>query len=371
MGFVTVMSILIVAAGIGLKLANDQIEPFVPNGLPKQMKAIRAHGPGNGTHLGDVRVDQLPLPEVGPGQVLIRVRAAAINPSDVLYLQGAYSASDSEFGFPYQGGFEGSGTVVGHGGGLFGQSLLHQRVAFALQDASAYAEYAVVDQDRVLALPADLSYERGAFSFVNPLTAVGMVSTALSEGHTGIVQTAAASALGKMFLRLCRQQSIPLINVVRREEQKQLLIKHGALPEHVLVSTDKDFEEQLRKLTHDMHVTAAFDAVAGDSPGQLLELLPEHSTVYVYGVLSGKPIGNISARSLFRTDKRLAGWHLAAWLDNLYFVQKIWYTLKMRNMLSTTLATEIGTRVSFENFVEETNKYIHAATNNKRVLIVP
>merc|ERR1712182_41807 len=107
-----------------------------------------------------------------------------------------------------------------------------------------------------------------------------------------------------------------------------------ALSEHVLVSTDKDFEEQLRKLTHDMHVTAAFDAVAGDSPGQLLELLPEHSTVYVYGVLSGKPIGNISARSLFRTDKRLAGWHLAAWLDNLYFVQKIWYTLKMRNMLS-------------------------------------
>ena len=216
-----------------------------------------------------LQVDQLPLPEVGPGQVLIRVRAAAINPSDVLYLQGAYSASDSEFGFPYQGGFEGSGTVVGHGGGLFGQSLLHQRVAFALQDASAYAEYAVVDQDRVLALPADLSYERGAFSFVNPLTAVGMVSTALSEGHTGIVQTAAASALGKMFLRLCRQQSIPLINVVRREEQKQLLIKHGALPEHVLVSTDKDFEEQLRKLTHDMHVTAAFDAVAGDSPGQV------------------------------------------------------------------------------------------------------
>lgn len=182
-------------------------------------------------------MDTVPLPSVEPGYLLIKVKAAAVNPSDVYSLRGTYSTTGEDVQYPISGGFEGSGVVIGHGGGIMGHMMLGQRVAFAMQGGGSYAEYAVVSVDKALPLPHELPYEQGAFSLVNPMTAVGMLSTGLSEGHNAFVQTAAASSLGKMLIRLCKAQGVNLISIVRREEQRKLLIRRGAPAEHVLVST--------------------------------------------------------------------------------------------------------------------------------------
>ncbi|EGD78799.1 hypothetical protein PTSG_01775 [Salpingoeca rosetta] len=369
MGFVKVMSVLVVLVAIGLKLVHDNTPPVIPGNLPKEMRALRVHGPGNATTLGDVRVDTIPVPKVERGYVLIRVRAAAINPSDIYFLRGIYTSTGNDPSFPAAAGFEGSGLVVGHGGGLFGHMLLGQRVAFGAAGGGAYAEYIAVKEDLVIPLPAEMNYPQGAFSMVNPLTAIGMLSTGLSEGHQAFVQTAAASSLGKMLLRLSKVQDVPMIHVVRRAAQKQLLVGLGAVPEHVLISTDNDFVPKLRALSKQLRATAAFDAVAGTSTAQLAEALPDGGLVYVYGALSNEPVKDVDPMVLMHGNKRIGGWHLRVWTDNLYFPQKLMYIFKTRALLTTALRTDINGYVSLDNFVTEANKYMGAATNNKRVLV--
>ena len=211
-----------------------------------------------------------PVPRPGKGQVLIKIAAAPINPSDLVFLRGLYGAKKS---LPVVPGLEGSGVVVAAGGGLQARWLLGRRVACAAPPSGdgTWAEFMVTSAALCFPLGKGVSLEQGAMSFVNPLTAWALVDLARRGGHQAVAQTAAASALGRMILRLTPRFGIQVIHIVRRGEQVELLRSDGA--EQVLNSNCPAFDSELHRLCTRLNVRLAFDAVAGEMSNRLVRAL--------------------------------------------------------------------------------------------------
>jgi len=149
-----------------------------------------------------------------------------------------------------------------------------------------WRQYVWVDKKSVIPYPDELDYEKFASSAVNPLTVFCMEHSAKKNNHKAIIHSAACSSLGKMLVKHCKKIGLTLINIVRREEQVKILTELGA--EHVLDSTSETFAKDLAELAEQHEASGFFDAVAGDLTGQVLEAMPDKSTAYVYGGLSGK-----------------------------------------------------------------------------------
>src|SRR6516225_7449636 len=165
-------------------------------------------------------VAEVPVPRPGPGEVLVKVFASPVNPSDLTFITGNYGFRKL---LPATPGFEGSGTVVETGSGMMAKFMKGRRVACAVADAKStggmWAEYIVTSAQFCGPLSKRVEMEHAATMLVNPLTAWALVDEARREGHRAAVQTAAASALGKMVIRLGQRFHLPVINVVRRAEQ--------------------------------------------------------------------------------------------------------------------------------------------------------
>lgn len=148
-----------------------------------------------------LEIKELPVPVPKEGQVLIKMEASPINPSDLGYVGGNYRATGKVL--PSVPGFEGSGTIVQSGGGIIGWSLVGKRVAVAAPDNldGTWAEYMVTDAKRCLPIPNEISFEEAASTFVNPLTCAAMLEIAKAGKHKSVIQTAACSQLGRMNIR--------------------------------------------------------------------------------------------------------------------------------------------------------------------------
>ena len=268
-----------------------------------------------------------PIPTLTADQVLVRIDAAPINPSDLgLLLAGADVATASAAGTderpvvtmqvpeawmrsltPRLGesmavGNEGAGVVVAAGDGPQAQSLLGRTVAGAA--GAMYSQYRVLDAASLLVLPEGTAPRVAASSFVNPLTALAMVETMRREGHTAIVHTAAASNLGQMLVRVCLEDDVPLVNIVRSPEQAQRLHSLGAV--HVCDSSSASFMGDLVTAVTATSATLAFDAVGGGTlASQILTAMEvaasadataysrygstKHKQLYIYGGLDRGP----------------------------------------------------------------------------------
>ena len=224
-------------------------------------------------------------------------------------------------------GNEGAGTVVAAGASPGAQGLLGRTVATS--GGAMYAQYRAVPASQCLLLPADATAADGASCFVNPLTALGMLETMRLEGHTALVHTAAASNLGQMLNRLCLADGIGLVNVVRSEQQEQLLRSQGA--RHVCNSAAATFTRDLTQAIEATGATLAFDAVGGGTlANQILASMETalmrqasgyqrygsttHKQVYLYGMLDTGP--TILKRSYG------AAWGVGGWLLPI-FMQKV------------------------------------------------
>lgn len=269
-----------------------------------------------------------PIPALKPEEVLVRVEATPVNPSDMGLMLGAADLSQAwtadgahgpELGAPVPAaslqamrsrrgastpvGLEGAGTVVAAGSSRAAQSLMGRTVA--AMAGGMYARYRCIAAAECLVLAEGTTAAQAASSFVNPLTALGMVETARSEGHTAIVQTAAASNLGQILLRVCLADDIPLVNVVRSEQQVELLRKQGA--RFVCNSSADDFKEQLTDAIAATGATIVLDPIGGRSGGQILSCMeaaiarrPGQAAsrygsdilkqLYVYGTLDPRPV---------------------------------------------------------------------------------
>ncbi|MGA2796207.1 MAG: zinc-binding dehydrogenase [Thermoguttaceae bacterium] len=313
-----------------------------------------------------LRIDTRPVPRPQRGQVLVRVEAAPCNPSDLLFLAGQYVVRKT---LPAVPGWEGAGTVVQSGGGFMGNRLVGRRVAFGSQADrdGTWAQFTLADANMCIPLRARVDMEQGASLIINPITAVGLLDEARRHRHRAAVSTAAASQLGRMLLSLAREVRFPLIHVVRRSEQVDLLRSLGA--EQVLNSEVAEFTDQLRDLCGRLRATVAFDAVAGEMSGKLLQAMPPKSTVLIYGVLSGENCCGIDPADLLFQDKRIEGFYLSNWLKRRGSIRTLFAANRVqRMMISGRLRTEIAHRLRFADLQQGLLDYCKNMTAGKAII---
>ena len=276
----------------------------------------------------ELSLHDVPVPTPDADQVLVQVEASPINPSDLgLLVASADMTTATVAGTPERPvvtasvregtldglsarldaslpvGNEGAGTVVAAGSSPAAQALLGRTVGIV--GGAMYTQYRVVDAASCLVLPEGTTAKDGASNFVNPMTALGMVETMRSQGHSGLVHTAAASNLGQMLVKLCLKDGVPLVNIVRKPEQEELLRSLGAV--HVCNSASASFATDLTEALKATSATLAFDAIGGGTlTSQILNGMEQaanstaghdyspygstvHKQVYIYGAARYRP----------------------------------------------------------------------------------
>ncbi len=343
-----------------------------------------------------------PVVEPGEHDVVVRVEATPINPSDLgLLLAGADLSSavradvdahpsvtatiDAAVLATLAGrldtsmrvGNEGAGTVVATGPGA--RELLGRTVAVA--GGSMYAQYRTVDASLCLVLPEGTPARAGASAFVNPMTALGMLETMRLEGHGAIVHTAAASNLGQMLVRLCQAERVPLVNVVRRPEQAALLASIGA--QYVCDSSAPTFEADLAAAVAATSATIAFDATGGGTlASQILTAMEAaavtgapysrygssvHKQVYVYGGLDRGP--TVLTRS-FGFAWGVGGWLLTPFLGRIGPEAVARLRQRVADDLTTTFASSYSHAISLSDALDLAvlRAYARQATGEKYLI---
>lgn len=336
------------------------------NRIPETIRALELRSYEHDSLHTSLMLVEKPCPRPGKAEVLVRITAAPVNPSDLMFLRGLYGVRRP---LPTIPGFEGSGTVVAAGGGLWARALLGRRVACGVAGSGdgTWSEYIVVPVTTCFPLGKHTSNFQGAMMLVNPMTAWALVDGARRGGHRAIVQTAAASALGGMIRRLAGQFDLPVIDVVRRAAQVEQLRAQGAA--YVLNSSDPAFDQQLRELSRRLGATLALDAVAGEMPDRLLSAMPRGARVTVYGALSGES-APIDPRALIFRQQQVDGFWLTEWIKQ----QSLLEQLRAGSMVQRLLRSELKTTVRAALPLEDALRGIELYTENMsagKVLLVP
>jgi len=326
--------------------------------IPEQMIAIRQDQAG-----GALRVEKVAIPRPGPGEVLVKMNAAPINPSDLALMAGGYM----ERSYPFTPGLEGSGVVVEAGKGFFPRLRLGKRVACSPLNGGdgTWAEYMLTDAMKVLPLSSDISQEQGAMMVVNPMTAMAFMEIAREDKHRAIINNAAASSLGKMLIRLSLSQGIPLINIVRKQEQLESLKQMGAI--HFLNSSSESFAKELKVLAEDLGATLVLDAVTGSQSSIMLDAAPCGSTLLVYARLSGAAI-QADPGTIMKGEKKIAGFLLGNWLKTKGLLYKLGFVSKVRKALNGDLASHINRSYPLEQ-VEEAIAHYRGHMSEGKILL--
>jgi NADPH:quinone reductase len=353
----------------------------------------------------EVSLTQVPVPAPAANEVLVRVDASPINPSDLgLLFAGADMTQASQRGSKDQPmvtarvpdaalksmaarfdvsmpiGNEGAGVVVEAGSSAAAQALLGKTVA--VLGGAMYSQYRSVPLEQCLVLPAGATAADGASSFVNPLTALGMVETMRSEGHTALVHTAAASNLGQMLNRICIKDGIALVNIVRNRSQSDLLRSIGAV--HVCDSSSPSFVQDLIEVLTISGATVAFDAIGGGKlASQILMCMeaallkktaqysrygsPVHKQVYVYGALGPGPI---ELNRSYGMAWGVGGWLVTPFLQKLGPAGTQRLKDRVAAELKTTFASSYAGEVSLVEALqlESIAVYSKAATGKKYLI---
>ena len=352
----------------------------------------------------EISIANVDMPIPGDDEVLIEVHAAPINPSD-LGLLLSFAADLSTINVSGSGdetitsikihpalmgamkpridqsmpvGNEGSGVVVD--AGTNAKEFIGKTVGLA--GGSMYSQYRCVPAANCLVMEEGTSPAEAASSFVNPLTALAFIETMKMENHTAIVHTAAASNLGQMLVKICKDDDIPLVNIVRKQEQVDLLKDIGA--EHICNTSDPDFMESLVSALVATGATLGFDATGGGNngelPGQILaamevaanKMAKEYSRygsdtykqVYIYGGLDQSP--TILKRS-YGMSWGLGGWLLTPMIGRIGMEKFQAMRARVAKEIKTTFASTYANEVSFEEMLQpETIKsYAKQATGQK------
>lgn len=250
------------------------------------------------------------VPQPGPGQVLIRLAAAAVNPSDVLFIKGLY-------GRPRQkgkaAGIEGAGEVVALGEGA-DRGLLGKRVSFSASanGTGTWAQYAVADAVGCIPLRDDLRDEDAAGLIVNPITALAMFGIVRAEGAKAFVVTAGGSQLCKLLIRAASDEGYRPIAIVRRDGQIAHLENLGAT--HVLNSESPDYAERLADVIKSEKPRIFLDAVTGPVAARIFTLMPSGGRWIVYGRLDQRRPEIEEPGQFIFMNKRIEGFWLSQWM---------------------------------------------------------
>ncbi|OBG49389.1 NADH oxidase [Mycolicibacterium fortuitum] len=373
--------------------------------LPKTALELRSLVTEDGTL--ELSLHEVAVPTPAQDEVVVRVEASPINPSDLGLLipsaadmsaatvagtsdrpvvtaplrDGALAGMAARVGISLPVGNEGAGTVVAAGESAQAQALLGKTVGIA--GGAMYAQYRVVKAEACLVLPEGTSAKEGASSFVNPLTALGMLETMRREGHSALVHTAAASNLGQMLVKACLADGVPLVNIVRKAEQEEILRGLGAV--HVCNSSSPSFETDLVEALKATSATLAFDATGGGTlASQILNGMERaanataaqysrygssvHKQVYIYGSLDTGP--TVLTRN-FGMAWGVGGWLLTPFLAGAGPETIARLRARVAEELTTTFASAYTQEVSLAGMLkpEAFNSYLQKATGEKYLVI--
>ncbi len=347
------------------------------------------------------------MPEPKPEEVVVRIEASPINPSDLGLLfaladvgtaavsgtadrpvvtadipDGLMRHLTGRLDQSLPVGNEGAGVVVAAGSAEAAQALLGKTVA--VLGGAMYAQYRTMKAVQCLVLPEGTTSAEGASCFVNPLTALGMVETMRLEGHSALVHTAAASNLGQMLQKICLHDGVQLVNIVRKPEQVAILRGIGAT--HVVNSSNDSFMEDLTQALVDTGATLAFDATGGGKlAGQILTGMEAaanrtakeysrygstvHKQVYIYGGLDRGPT---EFNRSFGMAWGIGGWLLTAFMQKIGFEAGQQLRERVAREVKTTFASHYTQEVSLAEALQldAISVYSKQATGEK-YLITP
>jgi NADPH:quinone reductase-like Zn-dependent oxidoreductase len=353
----------------------------------------------------EISLVNVPTPEPGPDEVVVRVEAAPINPSDLGLLIGAADMSTAKVSgtkdsavvtakVPEGGmramagrldesmpvGNEGAGVVIKTGSSDAAKVLMGKTVAMI--GGAMYAQYRCLKVSECLPLPAGITPAEGASCFVNPLTALGMTETMRREGHKALVHTAAASNLGQMLNKICLKDGIGLVNIVRNPQQAEILRKIGA--KHVVDSTAPTFMDDLTGALVETGATLAFDAIGGGKlAGQILTCMEiaanktakvysrygsnVYKQVYIYGSLDPRPT---ELNRAFGMTWGVGGWLLFPFLQKIGPAEGAKLRQRVIAELKTTFASHYTQVVSLQEALQLSHIAVYAkrATGEKYLI---
>ena len=315
---------------------------------------------------GNPQIQEADVPSPEKGEVLIKIDSSPINPSDYSFIRGLYSTKKL---LPVIPGFEASGIVVATGDDFMSKRLLGKSVAcFApMEGNGTWAEFMVTKSNLVIPLKKGFDLEQGSMLMVNPLSVIAMLDIAKKGGHKAIANTASASALGQMMNSLCIDRKIPLVHIVRREEQVKLLKNQGA--KYIVNSSSDNFVNELSSVFSELQVTLAFDAIAGQMTFSLLEALPIGGEVMVYGGLSEQPATANPGKLIFE-KKKISGFWLSEWITHQHMLKLLFTFNKIQKYVSEKHQTYIHKRVSLKDAVDGISLYIEKMSAGK-ILVKP
>ena len=373
--------------------------------LPDNALELRSLVTSQGTL--ELSLHDVPVPSPAANEVLVRVEASPINPSDLgvliagadmstatvagtperpsvtaLLASGALRGLSARVDKPLPVGNEGAGTVVAAGSSPAAQALVGKTVGMA--GGAMYSQYRAVDASACLVLPDGTTAKDGASSFVNPLTALGMLETMRREGHSALVHTAAASNLGQMLVKLCIRDGVPLVNIVRKPDQEELLRSLGAV--HVCNSASRSFSADLVEALKATSATLAFDATGGGTlASQILSGMEEaanatareysrygstvHKQVYIYGGLDTRPT---TLTRDFGMAWGVGGWLLTPFLQSIGAEAFGRLRARVAAELTSTFASTYTREVSLAGMLrpDAFHAYVKRATGEK-FLVTP
>jgi NADPH:quinone reductase-like Zn-dependent oxidoreductase len=350
----------------------------------------------------EISLHRVPTRDPSADEVMVRVEAAPINPSDLGLLVGAADMATAKASGSKDApvitakvpeaamkgmagrldesmpvGNEGAGVVVKTGSSDAAKALLGKTVAMI--GGAMYAQYRTVRVQDCLVLPAGTTPAEGASCFVNPLTALGMVETMRREDHKALVHTAAASNLGQMLNKICLKDGISLVNIVRSPEQADILRKIGA--KHICDSSAPTFMDDLTQALVDTGATLAFDAIGGGKlAGQILTCMEiaanktakvysrygssVYKQVYIYGGLDTRPI---ELNRAFGMMWGVGGWLLFPFLQKIGAADGMRLRQRVAAELKTTFASHYSQVVSLQEALQLSNvaAYAKRATGEK------
>ena len=353
----------------------------------------------------EISLTRVPTREPSADEVVVRVEAAPINPSDLGLLLGAADMATARASGSNDApvitaevpeaamkgmagrldesmpvGNEGAGVVVRTGSSDAAKALMGKTVAMI--GGAMYAQYRTLRAADCLVLPAGTTPAEGASCFVNPLTALGMVETMRREGHKALVHTAAASNLGQMLNKICLKDGIDLVNIVRSPQQADILRKIGA--RHICDSAAPTFMDDLTNALVETGATLAFDAIGGGKlAGQILTCMEisanktakvysrygssVYKQVYIYGGLDTRPI---ELNRAFGMMWGVGGWLLFPFLQKIGTADAMKLRQRVAAELKTTFASHYSQVVSLQEALQLSNvaAYAKRATGEKYLI---
>jgi len=284
-----------------------------------------------------LQVRDVPEPTPGRGEVRVRMIASPINPSDLLTVRGQYGRQPP---LPATPGFEGVG-VVEAGSGLLARRVMGRRVAVLNSGGGNWKEHVVIPARQAVPVPKELTDEQAATFFVNPASALIMTQYILQvPAGAWLLQTAAGSTLGRMVIRLGQRFGFRTLNVVRRREQAEELLRLGGTA--AIATNEESLTERVQALTNGEGVLYALDAVGGATGSEVVRSLGRGGRLVVYGTLAGEPL-SLDSRTLMVGQKRVEGYWLSEWVREQKPWTMLWLFRQIGKLLRAgVLVSEMG-----------------------------